>query len=399
MHVLLLNQYFPPDTSATAKQAATVVEALAARHRVTVVAGRPSYEPSERHPYYLYRREVRGNVTILRVGSSAHPRFRMRHRVTNYLSYVALAIPLALTVPADIVMSMTDPPFAGLAGALIARLRRRPFVYNIRDLYPDMAVGGSIVRPSRWVRLWERMHRRALRGAARVIVLGEDMRDRIVAKGVDPARVVVVRDGVSVPETLPSPAHPVAQEVRCGFSFVLLHAGNLGFYGAWQTLVEAARRLKQDGIGLVFVGEGAQRAEIEASAGGCANIRFLPFRPAQDVPYVLAAADVHIITVRDGLQGVVVPSKLYPILAAGKPILAVVPEETDVARIVRREGCGLVAGPCDPEGVAEAARRLARDPALLEQMGRRAREISPAYDKVKQLQVFLQAIEEVGGHR
>lgn len=191
----------------------------------------------------------------------------------------------------------------------------------------------------------------------------------------------------------------MAQEVRCGFSFVLLHAGNLGFYGAWQTLVEAARRLKQDGIGLVFVGEGAQRAEIEASAGGCANIRFLPFRPAQDVPYVLAAADVHIITVRDGLQGVVVPSKLYPILAAGKPILAVVPEETDVARIVRREGCGLVAGPCDPEGVAEAARRLARDPALLEQMGRRAREISPAYDKVKQLQVFLQAIEEVGGHR
>jgi colanic acid biosynthesis glycosyl transferase WcaI len=394
VHILLLNEYFPPDSSATANQAAIVADALAEKHRVTVLCGRPSYDPSERHPYYLHRRKVCGNLTIERVGSTAFPRFQMRRRICNYLTYVSLAVPRALTISADVIISMTDPPFAGIVGAFVARLRRRQFVYNIRDLYPDMAVGGDIVKPSFWVRHWERMHRRALRRAARVIVLGEDMRDRIISKGVDPARIVIVRDGVSVPEQLPHTDHPVIREFRSGFRFVLVHAGNLGFYGAWQTLVQAARLLENDGVGLIFIGEGAQRAQIEVMAAGASNIRFLPFRPAGELPYVLAAADVHVITVRRGLEGVVVPSKLYPILAAGKPVLAVTPEECDVARIVRRENCGAVADPDDSAAVVAAVRCLAGDSVALEAMGRRAREISYSYDRVKQLQIFLRAVEE-----
>ncbi len=201
MHILLLNEYFPPDTSATAKCAAQVADALAEKHRVTVVAGRPSYDPTERHPRYLLRREVRGNLTVERVGSTAYPRFQMRRRVSNYLTYLSLAVPRALSIRSDVVLAMTDPPIEGIAGAMVARLSHRPFVYNIRDMYPDMAVGGAIVRPGRFTARWEAMHRWALRRAARVIVLGEDMRDRIVAKGVDPGRVVIVRDGIPIPET------------------------------------------------------------------------------------------------------------------------------------------------------------------------------------------------------
>lgn len=397
MQITLLNEYYPPDTSATAKMAALVVETLAQRHRVTVVAGRPSYDPTERHPYYLLRREVRDNVVVERVGSTAYPRFRMVGRVSNYLSYLSLAVPRALAIHADLILAMTDPAVAGIAGALVAKLRRCPFVYNIRDLYPDMALGGEIVRPTRWVEAWEKLHRRALRRAARVIVLGEDMRDRIIAKGVDSARVVIVRDGAPLPESLPPPDHPVAREIRCGFPFVVLHSGNLGFSGAWKTLIRAAQLLENEGIGFVFVGDGAVRAQIEASAGGCPVVRFLPFRPQQEVPYVLAAGDLHVVTVRRGLEGVVVPSKLYPILAAGRPVLAVAPEESDVVRIVRREGCGVAADPDDPEAVAEAVRGLRRDPLQLVNMGRRAREIAKNYDRVQQLEIFLRVIEEVGG--
>src|SRR5215468_9372309 len=183
MHILLLNEYYPPDTSATAKMAAVVAETLAGRHQVTVVAGRPSYDPDEHYPYALLRRDQQNGVSVERVGSTAYPRHRMRRRVSNYLTYLALAVPRALAIRPDVVLAMTDPPVAGIAGAVVARLARRPLVYNIRDLYPDMALGGDIVRPSRWVEWWEKMHRRALRSAARVIVLGEDMRDRIVAKG------------------------------------------------------------------------------------------------------------------------------------------------------------------------------------------------------------------------
>ena len=396
MRILLINEYYPPDTSATAHMAEVVVRTLAARHEVTVLAGRPSYDPTERYPWKLLRRDKKENVTVERVGSTTYPRFRMRRRVTNYLTYLALAVPRALFIRADLVLAMTDPPIAGIAAAFVAMLKRRPFVYNIRDLYPDMAVGGEIVRPSRWVRLWERMHRWALRRAARVIVLGADMRDRIVAKGVDPERVVIVRDGAPIPTTLGSAEHPSVRDIRDGFSFVALHAGNLGFYGAWDSMVEAARRVAGDGIGLVFVGDGAHRDRLMERVVGRDSIRFLPFRPASDVPHVLAAADVHVVTVKRGLEGVVVPSKLYPVLAAGRPVLAITPEESDVARIVRRAGCGLVADPDDPQAVADALVEMKRDPERLAEMGRRAREISLQYERSTQLQLFAQIFDDLG---
>jgi colanic acid biosynthesis glycosyl transferase WcaI len=398
MHILLLNQYYPPDTSATAKMAVQIAEKLAQRHRVTVVAGRPSYDPDEYYPYSLQRKDVRNNVTVERVGSTAYPRHKMRRRISNYLSYLALAVPRALDIRPDIVLAMTDPPLAGIAGAFVARMSGRPFVYNIRDLYPDMAVGGEIVNSGFWVDRWERMHRRALRQAARVVVLGDDMRDRIIAKGVAPERVVIVRDGSSFPSSLPIRSDSLVQKIRSGFSFVAIHAGNLGFYGAWSTLLKAAEILRNENVGLVFIGDGANRAALEASAQSSPNVRFLPFFPVEQVPHVMMAGDVHIVTVRRGLEGVVVPSKLYSILAAGRPVLTVAPASTDAARIVTETGCGMSADPDDPAAVAAALVQLRNDPARLAQMGAQAREVADKYARVNELDRFVNVMEEVGNH-
>ncbi len=378
--------------------AVQIAEKLAQRHRVTVVAGRPSYDPDEYYPYSLQRKDVRNNVTVERVGSTAYPRHQMRRRVSNYLSYLALAVPRALAIRPDIVLAMTDPPVAGIAGAFVARMSGRPFVYNIRDLYPDMAVGGEIVNSGFWVDRWEKMHRRALRQAARVVVLGDDMRDRIIDKGVAPERVVVVRDGSSFPSSLPERSDPVVQKIRSGFSFVAIHAGNLGFYGAWNTLLKAAEILRNENIGLVFVGDGANRATLEASAQSSPNVRFLPFFPVEQVPHVMMAGDVHIVTVRRGLEGVVVPSKLYSILASGRPVLAIAPATTDAARIVTETGCGSSADPDDPAAVAAALVQLRKDPARLAQMGARAREVAAKYARVNELDRFVNVMEEVGNH-
>lgn len=407
MHILLFNEYYPPDTSATAKMAAQVAETLAQRHKVTVVAGRPSYDPEEYYPFAFLRSEARNNVTVERVGSTAYPRHQMRRRVSNYLSYLALAVPRAVSIRPDVVLAMTDPPVAGIAGAFVARLASRPFVYNIRDLYPDMAVGGDIVQPSRWVERWEQMHRRAMKQAARVIVLGEDMRSRILSKGVAPERVVVVRDGTSTPPSMSELDDPasqsIIQEIRCGFPFVVLHAGNLGFYGAWGTLLKAAKILRGESGGLVFVGDGANRSALESSAAGSSNVRFLPFRPVEQVPHVMMAGDLHIVTVRRGLEGVVVPSKIYSILAAGRPVLAVAAPESDAARIVRESGCGLAVDPDDPGGVARAIRELRDRPEQLREMGRRAKEAAGRYARVIELERFVGIVEEAaherkGGH-
>src|ERR1700732_4376124 len=275
MRVLGLNLYYPPDRSATAKMAAAFVAPLAAKHDVTLICGRPSYYPAERRAWRLWQTERLGAVTVVRVGSTDYPRTQMAQRVLNYLSYVALSVPRALFVPCDVVLAMTDPPFEGMVGAFVAMLKGKPFVYNIRDLYPDMALGGSIVAPGLLARVWERLHRWALRRAARVIVLGEDMRDRIVAKAVDAKRVAIVRDGVEFAATssvVPALDTEVMSTIRGGFRFVLLHAGNLGFYGAWDTLLAAGRELESDGVGLVFVGDGAQRARLGAAAVGSTNV-------------------------------------------------------------------------------------------------------------------------------
>jgi len=206
--------------------------------------------------------------------------------------------------------------------------------------------------------------------------------------------VVVVRDGTSFPTSMPDRSDPVVQEIRGGFPFVALHAGNLGFYGAWGTLLKAAEILRNENTALVFVGSGANRASLEASAVGSPNVRFLPFRPFEQVQHVMMAGDVHIVTIKRGLEGVVVPSKLYSILAAGRPVLAVAPASSDAARIVVESGCGLAADPDDPAAVAAAIRELRGDPARLCKMGRRARETAEKYARVNELQLFSGIIEK-----
>jgi colanic acid biosynthesis glycosyl transferase WcaI len=399
MRILVLNLYYPPDTSATAKMAAAFVEPLAAKHEVTLICGRPSYDPTDRRAWRLWQSERLKGVTVVRVGSTDYPRTQMARRVLNYLSYVVLSVPRAIFAQCDVVLAMTDPPFEGIVGAFVAMLKGKPFVYNIRDLYPDMALGGSIVPPGLLARVWEILHRWALHRATRVIVLGEDMKARIVAKGVPAERVSIVRDGVetaAISSAAPELDSEVISAIRSGFRFVLLHAGNLGFYGAWQTLLAAARELEGDGVGLVFVGDGAQRASLEAAAARSTNVRFLPFFPSSKISSVLAAGDAHVITIKRGLEGVVVPSKLYGILAAGRPIVALASQQTDAASLGARYGFGVAADPDNPAQLVAIVRALLCDPARLAEMGTAARTSASRYARANETLKFQQILEEAG---
>jgi colanic acid biosynthesis glycosyl transferase WcaI len=413
MRILFLNLYFPPDTSATAKSAESMVHALAKTHEVAVLCGRPSYDPTERRPWKLWQTErfdsqaqstagtasVPIAFTVIRVGSTAYPRIQMNRRILNYLTFVKIAFWRALFIPCDVIFSMTDPPFNGIVGALLSVLKRKPLIYDIQDMYPDMAVAGSIVKPGLLTRLWERLHRWALRRATRIIALGDDMRARIIAKGIDPTKIFIVRSGVeSLPQGSPTPPiNPaVTRAIRGNFRFVLLHAGNLGFYGAWDTIIAAARKLENENIGFVFVGDGAERSRAENLAAGSTNIRFLPFFPSSDIPSVLAAPDAHIVTIKRGLEGVVVPSKMFGIIAVGKPIVAVAASETDVAALGLRHGFAICADPGSPDELGSSIRRIAADPAALAAMSQSAREAAAKYSRAKELHTLMSIVESLG---
>jgi glycosyltransferase involved in cell wall biosynthesis len=415
MRILFLNLYFPPDTSATAKSAESMVHALAQTHEVTVLCGRPSYDPTERRPWKLWQTErintkdsqqigetASASFTVIRVGSTDYPRIQMNRRVLNYLTYVKLAVCRAFFIPCDVIFAMTDPPFNGIVGAFLSVLKRKPLIYDIQDMYPDMAVAGSIVQPGLLTRFWERLHRGALRRATRIIVLGDDMRARIIAKGpknIDPAKVFIVRSGVDTPppDSPPLPLNPeVTRAIRGNFRFVLLHAGNLGFYGAWDTIIAAARKLQNENIGFVFVGDGAERSRLENLTAGVSNVRFLPFFPSSDIPSVLAAPDAHIVTIKRGLEGVVVPSKMFGIIAAGKPIVAVAAAETDVAALGLHHGFAIYADPTNPDELASSVRRLAADPAARVSMAQAAVQAAQQYSRAHELSTLQSIVEGLG---
>ena len=225
------------------------------------------------------------------------------------------------------------------------------------------------------------------------------MRNRILVKGVDPARVIVIRGGAEISNGGTAPAaldQSVIAAIRANFRFVLLHAGNLGFYGAWDTLVEGAQQLSADGIGLVFVGDGAERKRLETACAGISNVRFLPFFPASKIPSVLAAADAHVITVKRGLEGVVVPSKMYGILAAGKPILAVAPAECDVVSIGSQKGFSISADPDNPAQLVDRVREILFDGEKLHRLGVSAAATAPEYERGQELAKLVKVLEETG---
>lgn len=403
MRALLVNQYFPPDTSATAAMAMAAAQALVRRgHEVTAVAGRPSYNPTERRPWRAVDEEqVSSHLRVIRVGSTTGERSQMTARVANYLSYSALASAVGMARRADVVLAMTDPPFAGALGLLAAKTRARPLVYWVQDLHPDVSVAAGIIDEGAIVRTWRAVQRVALRKANVVVVLGDDMGDCVLRYGVEPSRVAVVRSGAPLgpePQSMPSIAdEPVVQTLRKDHQLLVVHAGNLGYAGAWQTVLDAAAMLSSEATGFAFVGSGAMRGELEARAAGLDHVAFHDYRPSSELPLVLAAGDLHLVSVRRGLEGLVVPSKLYGVLAAGRPVLALADERADVTRLVRKHGCGLVADPEDPGQLATALRWARANPGELAAMGQRARNAARSYEREVMLDRLVEIIESAVG--
>jgi glycosyltransferase involved in cell wall biosynthesis len=322
------------------------------------------------------------------VGSTAFDRRRTLGRVVNYVSYLLLGALRALVARRpDVVIAGSDPPLAIWVGILAAR--GAPVVYSLRDLHPDAAIASGRIRRGWLARSWERLHAAALRQAQLVVCLSPRMADRVVAKGVADDRVIVVPDGAARPSGHPDPR--VVAELRSGADFVALHAGNLGVAGAWETLGRA-QRLVPEGIRFALVGEGC-RADDSRRLG----LRIRPFRPAQELPSVMEAGDVQIVTLRRGLEGLVVPSKVYTALAHGRPILAVVPEESDVADLLLTWGCGVIADPDDPADVAAKARWCAEHRDAVGAMGDRAAEAGRHFRRAACLARFVAAVEGATG--
>lgn len=375
---------FHPDTAATSILFTDLFTRMVGQGvRVTVLCGFPTKDSAE-EVRALPRRETYQGIEILRCGVRIQGKRSVLTRAVAYGAFLLHAgWRLQWLGSGAAVFGGTDPPFLPIGMWLASRTRR--FAYNLvlLDIYPDGLVAlGALGRGSLPARLWLRLNRLAYQAAERVVVIGRDMgelvRDRY---GVTPSQVVYIPHWA--PEDVERPPEASGdwrQELGLEGKFVVQYSGNMGLWHDIDTLVRAAALLTaRTDIHFVFIGKGMRRAGAERLAQelGLRNIMWQEFIPREDLAESLRQCDVALISMRDGLAGVAVPSKLYGILASGRPAVAQAPADSEVARVVAEEGCGFVVSPGDADSLAAAIVTLADNSALVEEMGARARA---AYD-------------------
>ena len=397
MRLIILNQFFYPDHSATSQLMTDLSESLVKRGvAVTALAGRGRYTGGEK----LSRREDYKGVRIERAWATGFGKRSVAGRVSDYFSFYLSATWKLLRLPShDAVMALTTPPLIGLAALMIGRLRRMRVIMLVQDVYPDIAIALGTLRPgSPATKALEWISTQVLKRSDRIVVLSETMRQCIAAKVGDAraSRLDVIHnwaDGTAI-RPLTEPSNPFALAHNLGESFVVLFSGNLGRVNEFSTVLEAARLLRdRTDIVFLFVGEGAKQDEIEdfRRKHGLDNVKLLPYQPRHLLRYSLAAGHAHLVTLTVGLEGLSVPSKTYAIMAAGRPLLFVGDSQSDVARLITQNRCGAVVASGDTLGLAEVIKTWSSQRLTVEDLGSAARALfEQRFDREHAVNLYLE---------
>jgi colanic acid biosynthesis glycosyl transferase WcaI len=375
--LLVLNQYYRPGVEATAQLLADLCKALAEDYDVRVLTGR--VRGHTREPRHAFER----GVEVVRLPSTAFERARLGLRAFNYLTYLATALLRGLFSPRpDLVLCMTDPPLIGAVALLVARRFRVPLLVISEDVFPEIAIKLRRLENPVLVGVLRRLIDLYLHRADRIVAIGDTMRQRLEEKGVPHERIRVIPNWVDTKLVVPHErVNDWARSEQLDGKFVVMHSGNVGHAQNLDALVRATTFLRDlDDLVVVVVGFGARHNEIVdlAELLEADRVRFLPYQERAVLPLSLSAADLHYVGLAHGLAGYVVPSRLYGILAAARPVIAAADAESETARVVSAAGCGVVVPPSRPELVAAAIRNAHDGRYDLAEMGRRGREFAVA---------------------
>jgi len=362
-HVAFLNRVYPPASGATGALLAELAPALVDRGwRVTVLTGPAAEAPAS---------EVTDDgVHVERVAALPFTRASTLRRGLAYASLFPAFVARALRIPSpDVLVTKTDPPMLKVLGPMLARLTGARAVHWAQDLYPEVAAGVGVLADDGIVtRAMQALSDGALCGHDHVVAVGRCMRERLVAdRGLGADDVSVVPNwppsGVA---PVPHDANPFRDEHNLDGRFVVMYSGTMGLAHPFEAVLDAAARLQGGRAEICFllVGEGPRRADLrrEVARRGLDNVRFVPFQPKARLAQSLSAADLHLVTMRPELEGLVVPSKLYGALGAGRPVCFLGPEGSEAARLVNEHDCGTVLPDVGGAGLADAVRRWHDDP-------------------------------------
>ena len=400
--IILISQVFYPDLQSNGQLFTPLLTEIASsgRTKVTVICGFPSSLRDQ--SVRISRREIYRNIHIHRCGLLVDGKKSMFMRLVAYISFVLhTSLVLLLTRQKDAVLGVSNPPFMAIVLWFVSIIGRFDYDFMLLDVYPEGLFATGLLNPrSISARCWKGLNRRSYRRARRLIVLGRDMKALLCETyGVMPDRIVWIPlwSVVEQAEPLPFCGESMAGQLGLQEKFVVQYSGNMGLWHDIESFVRAAADLQSEShIHFLFIGGGMRRAPAEALSLKLAlnNVTWIDFVPKDMLARSLACCHLSLISLRQGLEGVAVPSKLYGILASARAIVAQVPNTSEVAKVVSEEKCGVVVAPGDHAQLVHAIRELSRNITTVDSMGRNSLK---AYESKYTLRQAIVAFENFWG--
>jgi glycosyltransferase involved in cell wall biosynthesis len=409
VRILIVTHYFPPEMGAPAARLSALAAAWAADgDQVTVLTGMPNHPTGVVPPAYrgaIRRRERRDGYRVVRTWLYATPNEGMARKTLGHLSFMVSSVVLGARCsgPADVVVVSSPTFFSIGSGWLLARLKRARLVVEVRDLWPGIFVELGVLTSRPVIGVLERLELAAYAAADAVVVVSDGFRANLIGRGVPASKVHTIRNGADLGSCDPTAAADPGERARLGArpgTCLVLYAGTHGISHGLATVAEAAASLTREAVHFAFVGEGADKPRLvqQVARLGLENVTLLPGVPPDQVPAVLSAADICLVTLRDvPLFAAFIPSKMFEYLAAGRAVVGAVAGEA--AQILREAGA-VVVPPEDAPALAGAIRALAADPERRLAMGRHGRRyVEEHCDRVMLARQYRKILEEAGGRR
>jgi len=405
MRVLLINQVFFPDVAATAQHGHDLARDLVRHgHDVSVIASRSLYGQKGAA---LPSRETVDGIEIHRVGRSFFGKSSILARVADFAFFYLAALAKALFLPKhDVVICCTTPPFIAMVGRVLRLVKGTRFVYWVMDLYPDLPIACGVMRPGSLAsRFFESVNRSCLRSADADVVLGRCMADLVRSKGVPEERIRMIGVWSDQEEVKPVPRaeNPYRREWEIGDRTLIMYSGNFGIGHDVDTFLKAARELRNDDrIRFAFVGGGKKKDRVEQflhEHGLESTCIIAGYQPRERLDELLSAADAHLVSLLAGVEGIMVPSKLFGILAAERPAIFIGVERSEISRVIVENECGVSVRQGDVDALISTIRGYADDPSSCVEAGERARRVLvEEHGAVHRLAAWRALLEELAGN-
>ncbi len=406
MNILFLSDNFPPESNAPA----TRLHEHALRwvrdgHRVTVLTCAPNFPEGKVYPGYRnrWRRVERlDGIRVVRVKTYITANEGFVRRTLDYLSFMFSAVLFGLFERRPDVVVATSPQFfCALGGWLLAVFKRRPFVFELRDLWPASIVAVGAMRKSLTIRLLERLELFLYRRARTIVSVTDSFRRDLISRGIDADKIEVVPNGVDLTRYAPAPKdEELVESFDLAGRFVVGYIGTHGLAHGLERVLDAVARLEaRRDVVFVFVGGGAERSRVEELVRdqGLAQVRLIPRQPKSMMPKIWSLCDLALIPLRNQpVFATVMPSKLFEAMGMGVPVIMSLPEGEATA-LVEQTGCGLCVAPEQPVALAEAIVALAEDRPRLDRMAAAAREAAPRFSRERQARRMLALLREAAG--